>query len=301
MDLDKFAKQFRVAPGSKIKLTKNYDPDDTSGYEKRSIDEDELLAQGIAVLADYQEKLYAENSRALLIIFQALDAAGKDSAIAHVMTGINPTGVQVTSFKAPSTQELEHDFLWRAVKALPERGRLGIFNRSYYEEVLVVRVHPSFLAPQRLPPGTLGDGFWRQRFEAINHFEKYLVQQGTEILKIFLNVSKEEQRQRQLERIDRPEKNWKFSPGDIEERKYWDKYMEAFEDMFEHTSTEWAPWYIVPGDKKWFTRLAVAGIIGQKLVDMDPKFPTMNEQAQAAMVDARKKLMGEDQASAPAD
>ncbi len=295
MDMEKFTKQFRVEPGSKVSL-KDYDPADTGGLEKKSIDEDELLAQGIQVLADYQEKLYAENSRALLIIIQALDAAGKDSAIAHVMSGVNPTGCQVFSFKAPNAEELDHDYLWRIVKALPERGRIGIHNRSHYEEVLVVRVHPAFLAPQRLPPQTLGDGLWQQRFEEINDFEKYLVHQGTEIVKIFLNVSKEEQKQRQLERIDTPEKNWKFSAADIDERQYWDKYMEAFEDAFTHTSTKWAPWHIVPADKKWFTRLAVAGIIGQKLVEMDPKYPVVDDKARQAMLVAREKLLSEDNA-----
>jgi PPK2 family polyphosphate:nucleotide phosphotransferase len=299
MDLEKFAKRFRVEPGSKVNLSKDYDPADTGGLEKKSIDEDELLAQGIQVLADYQEKLYAENSRALLVIFQALDAAGKDSAIAHVMTGINPTGCEVYSFKAPSTAELDHDYLWRAARVLPERGRIGIFNRSYYEEVLVVRVHPSFLVPQRLPPDTVGDGLWKQRFEEINNFEKYLGQQGTEILKIFLNVSKEEQKERQLERIDRPEKNWKFSPADIDERAYWDQYMEAFEEVFNNTSTKLAPWYIVPADRKWFTRLAVAGIIGEKLMEMDPKYPVVTDKAREAMVAARAKLMAEDTAKQP--
>jgi PPK2 family polyphosphate:nucleotide phosphotransferase len=299
MDLKKFVKQFRVEPGSKVSLAKDYDPSSTGGYEKKSIDEDELLAQGIQVLADYQEKLYAENTRALLVILQALDAAGKDSAIAHVLTGVNPTGCQVSSFKAPLGEELEHGFLWRAVRRLPERGMIGIFNRSYYEEVLVVRVHPSFLIPQRLPPHTLGDGLWRQRFKEINNFEQYLVDQGTEIVKIFLNVSKEEQKQRQLERIDKPEKNWKFSAGDIEERAYWDQYIEAFEDLFNHTSTECAPWHIVPADKKWFTRLAVAGIIGQKLTEMDPKYPVMTDEARQAMLVARENLMGEDKAAKP--
>ncbi len=297
MDMEKFTKQFRVEPGSKVSL-KDYDPADTGGLEKKSIDQDELLAQGIQVLADYQEKLYAENSRALLIIIQALDAAGKDSAIAHVMSGVNPTGCQVFSFKAPNAEELDHDYLWRIVKALPERGRIGIHNRSHYEEVLVVRVHPAFLAPQRLPPQTLGDGLWPQRFEEINNFEKYLVHQGTEIVKIFLNVSKEEQKKRQLERIDTPEKNWKFSAADIDERKYWDKYVEAFEDAFSHTSTKWAPWHIVPADKKWFTRLAVAGIIGQKLIEMDPKYPVVTDEARQAMLIAREKLMNEDGAKA---
>lgn len=297
MDLEKFAKQFRVEPGSKVSLKKDYDPGATGGYEKKSIDEDELLAQGVQVLADYQERLYAENSRALLIILQALDAAGKDSAIAHVMSGVNPTGCQVFSFKAPNAEELDHDYLWRIVKALPERGRIGIHNRSHYEEVLVVRVHPSFLVPQRLPPKTLGDGLWRQRFEEINNFEKYLVQQGTEIVKIFLNVSKEEQCERQLDRIDTPEKNWKFSPADIDERAYWDQYVEAYEDVFNRTSTKWAPWYIVPADHKWFTRLVVAGIIGQKLVEMDPKYPTIDDKARQAMLAARAKLIGEGEAA----
>lgn len=292
MDLDKFIKPFRVAADGKVSL-KDFDPGDTGGLEKKSVDEDELLAQGIEVLADNQEKLYAENSRALLVIIQALDAAGKDSAIAHVMTGVNPTGVQVASFKAPNAEELDHDYLWRAVKALPERGRIGIFNRSYYEEVIVVRVHTSFLGPQRLPPRTLGDGLWRQRFEEINNFEKYLVNQGTEIVKIFLNVSPAEQKERQLERIDRPEKNWKFNAADIEERQHWDEYVAAFEDIFEHTSTKWAPWYIVPADKKWFTRLAVAAIIGEKLTEMDPKFPVVSDAARQAMLAAREKLVSE--------
>lgn len=291
--------QFRVEPGRKVHLAKDFDPGSTGGFDKNSIDEDELLEQGIQVLSDHQEKLYAENSRALLIIFQALDAAGKDSVIRHVMSGVNPTGCQVFSFKAPNPEELDHDYLWRIVKALPERGRIGIHNRSHYEEVLAVRVHPAFLAPQRLPPATMGEGLWKQRFEEINNFEKYLVHQGTEIVKIFLNVSKEEQCERQLERIDKPEKNWKFSAGDIEERAYWDQYIAAFEDVFNHTSTEWAPWYVVPADKKWFTRLAVAGIIGQKLVEMDPKFPVVDDKARQAMLAAREKLVGENEAKQP--
>lgn len=294
MDLEKFAKQFRVEPGRKISLTNDFDPASKGGYEKKSIDEDELLEQGINVLAEYQERLYAENRRALLIIIQALDAAGKDSAIKHVMTGVNPTGCQVFSFKAPNAEELDHDYLWRIVRALPERGRIGIHNRSHYEEVLVVRVHPSYLGPQRLPPHTLGDGLWKQRFEEINSFEKYLVQQGTEIVKVFLNVSKEEQLKQQLERIDEPAKNWKFNAGDIEERAYFDKYLEAFEDAFNHTSTEWAPWYVIPADHRWFTRIALAGVIGQKLIEMDPQFPTVSDEARQAMLAAREKLMAED-------
>lgn len=294
MDFSKFTKQFLVEPGRTVSLAKDFDPEFTGDYQKRSIDEEALLKEGVELLAEYQERLYAENRQALLVIIQALDAAGKDSAVKHVMSGINPTGVQVTSFKAPSADELDHDYLWRVVKALPARGIIGIFNRSHYEEVLVVRVHPGFLDGQRLPPDTLGKGLWKQRFEEINNFEHYLVNQGTQIVKIFLNVSKEEQRQRQLERIDRPEKNWKFNAADIEERKHWGEYIEAFEDMFNHTSTEWAPWHIVPADKKWFTRLAVAAIIAQKLIEMDPRFPTVSDEARQEMLAAREELMAEE-------
>lgn len=293
MDLDKLVDQMRVKPGKKIDLEKDFDPGWTGGYKKKSVDADELLEEGIAQLAKYQERLYAENRQSLLVVIQALDAAGKDSALAHVLTGLNPTGFQVFSFKAPNAEELDHDYLWRIVKALPERGRIGIFNRSHYEEVLAVRVHPSFLGPQRLPPHTLGDGLWKQRFEEINNFEKYLVQQGTQIVKIFLHVSKEEQRLQQLERIDTPEKNWKFNPGDIEERKYWKDYMKAFEDVFNHTSTEWAPWYVVPGDKRWFARPAIAAIIARKLAKMDPQFPTISEDDRQKMLASREVLIAE--------
>lgn len=293
MDLDKLVDQMRVKPGKKIDLEKDFDPGWTGGYKKKSVDADELLEEGVAQLAKYQERLYAENRQSLLVVIQALDAAGKDSALAHVLTGLNPTGFQVFSFKAPNAEELDHDYLWRIVKALPERGRIGIFNRSHYEEVLAVRVHPSFLGPQRLPPHTLGDGLWKQRFEEINNFEKYLVQQGTQVVKIFLHVSKEEQRLQQLERIDTPEKNWKFNPGDIEERKYWKEYMKAFEDVFNHTSTEWAPWYVVPGDKRWFARPAIAAIIARKLAKMDPQFPTISEDDRQKMLASREVLIAE--------
>lgn len=291
MDLENLVSQLRVPTHGKIKLAKDYDPEFSAGYKKNDLDAEKLLHEAIEEMGEYQEKLYAENRRSLLVVIQALDAAGKDSAIAHVLTGMNPAGFQVTSFKAPTVQELDHDYLWRCVKALPERGRIGIFNRSHYEEVLVVRVHPSFLEPQRLPAHTLGDGLWKQRFEEINNFEKYLVQQGTEIVKIYLNVSKEEQRQQQLERIDTPEKNWKFNLNDIEERKYWDQYMEAYDDIFEHTSTPWAPWYVIPADKRWFTRLAMAAVIGEKLRAMDPKFPELPEEDRPKMAAARKLLV----------
>jgi PPK2 family polyphosphate:nucleotide phosphotransferase len=214
--------------------------------------------------------------------------------IEHVMSGINPAGCQVYSFKAPSQEELDHDYLWRGVKALPERGRIGIHNRSWYEEVLVVRVHPAFLDAQRLPRASLGAGLWRQRFEQINNLEKHLVQNGTQVLKLFLNVSKEEQAERQLERIDQPEKHWKFNAADIEERQHWDAYRAAYEDMFEHTSTELAPWYILPADRKWFTRLAAAGIIAAKLAEMDPQYPAVSDEARQKMLACREVLMAED-------
>jgi PPK2 family polyphosphate:nucleotide phosphotransferase len=237
--------------------------------------------------------LYAENTRALLVVLQALDAAGKDSTIKHVMSGVNPAGCQVTSFKAPSAEELDHDYLWRCVKALPARGNIGIFNRSHYEEVLVVRVHPQFLAGQRLPERTLGEGLWKQRFRQINAFEQHLVENGTEVVKIFLHVSKEEQRQRQLERIDKPEKNWKFNAGDIKERQHWDAYMAAYEDVLRHTSTEPAAWHVVPADKKWFARIAVAAIIASKLIEMDPQYPTVSQAQREEMLACRATLMAE--------
>ena len=208
-----------------------------------------------------------------MIILQARDAAGKDSSIKHVMRGLNPQGVQVYSFKAPSDEELDHDYLWRSNRALPRRGNIGIFNRSYYEEVLVVRVHPAILEGQHLPPELKDDGIWDRRYEEINNYEEYLTNQGIHVVKIFLNVSKEEQRQRFLERIDRPEKNWKFSDADARERAYWDDYTKAYEQMFQKTSTKHAPWYVVPADHKWFTRLVVAGIVANKLMEIDPQYP----------------------------
>ncbi len=301
-NLKEFVKRFAVAPGSKIDLKKDFDPDDTAGYEKPE-NASAFLDEGVEFLADYQERLYAENARSLLVVLQALDAAGKDSTIEHVMSGVNPMGCQVYSFKAPTPDELDHDYLWRVVKVLPARGNIGIFNRSHYEEVLVVRVHPQFLKGQRLPPRTLGEGLWKQRFEEINNFEKYLVDNGTDIVKIYLNVSKDEQCRRQLARIDTPEKNWKFNVGDIEERKYWDDYLAAYEAVFEHTSTPWAPWYVVPADPKWFARIAVAGIIANKLIEMDPQFPAVDEKGKQAMLACRETLAGEcgaDQAAASA-
>jgi PPK2 family polyphosphate:nucleotide phosphotransferase len=291
-DFKRFARRFLVEPGSKVNIAKDFDPRDTHGYDKPE-NADEILQDGVEMLAEYQEKLTAENARALLVVLQALDAAGKDSTIKHVMSGVNPAGCQVTSFKAPSSEELEHDYLWRCVKALPARGNIGIFNRSHYEEVLVVRVHPNFLDAQRLPPRVLGEGLWPQRFRQINDFERHLAENGTEIVKIYLNVSKEKQLERQLERIDTPEKNWKFNPGDIKERKHWDAYLAAYEEVFEHTSTAWAPWYVVPADRKWFARIAVAAIIAQKLMEMNPQFPTVGEAQRQEMLACREVLLAE--------
>ena len=289
INLQEFANRFRVVPGKKVNLMADYDPADTAGYEKPE-NASELLRDGVEFLASYQEKLYAENSRGLLVILQALDAAGKDGTIEHVMSGLNPQGCQVYNFKAPSVEELDHDYLWRAAKVLPARGNIAIFNRSYYEEVLVVRVHPAFLDGQRLPEKTLGKGLWLQRFKEINNFEKYLVNNGFEILKIYLNLSKAEQCQRQLARIDTPEKNWKFNPSDIEERQYFSDYLAAYEQVFAHTSTDCAPWYIVPADAKWFSRLAVAAIVANKLVEIDPHFPVVSENDHQEMLACREKL-----------
>jgi PPK2 family polyphosphate:nucleotide phosphotransferase len=291
-DIKKFARRFLVEPDGKVNIAKDFDPGDTHGYEKPE-NASEILEDGVELLAEYQDRLYAENTRALLVVLQALDAAGKDSTIKHVMSGVNPAGCQVTSFKAPSAEELDHDYLWRCVKALPARGNIGIFNRSHYEEVLVVRVHPQFLAGQRLPESALGEGLWKQRFRQINAFEQHLVENGVEVVKIFLHVSKEEQRQRQLERIDKPEKNWKFNAGDIKERQHWDAYMAAYEDVLRHTSTEPAPWHVVPADHKWFARIAVAAIIASKLIEMDPQYPAVSQVQREEMLACRATLMAE--------
>ena len=237
--------------------------------------------------------LYAQDTHALLLIFQAMDAAGKDGTIKHVMSGVNPQGCDVSSFKAPSSEELNHDYLWRSSKRLPERGRIGIFNRSYYEEVLVVRVHPEILEAERLPSAVRGKGIWKRRFEDINNFEKYITDNGIVVLKFFLNVSKAEQKKRFLERIDRPEKNWKFSASDAKERAFWDDYQQAYEDAFNHTSTAWAPWYIIPADHKWFTRMAVAGIILDTLKKLKLRYPTVSEDRNQELLQAREILEGQ--------
>ncbi|PSB42812.1 polyphosphate kinase 2 family protein [Chamaesiphon polymorphus] len=280
-----------VPPGKKIDL-KDYDPADTDNFASKEAAQLELAA-GIKQLAEYQNILYAQNKFSVLIIFQAMDAAGKDSTIKHVMSGINPQGCQVFSFKSPSTEELDHDYLWRTHKALPERGRIGIFNRSYYEEVLIVRVHPELLAAQNLP-NIDRKHIWTRRFQEINDFERYLTNNGTVILKFFLHVSKKEQKQRFLERINEPEKHWKFSAQDIKERAYWDEYQAAYTDIFNHTSTEVAPWYIIPADRKWFTRLAVSDIICNRLQQMELAYPKISENQLAQLAIAKKTLEQED-------
>lgn len=285
-------KSFLVPPNKKISLKKDYDPGYKADYVTKQ-DAAGMLQEGIEQLKLYQDMLYAQDTYALLIIFQAMDAAGKDGTIKHVMSGINPQGCQVYSFKAPSSEELDHDYLWRCMKVVPERGRIGIFNRSYYEEVLITRVHPEILALQKLPKGLNDKHIWQRRFEDINNFEKYLANNGIVILKFFLNVSKEEQKNRFLARIDRPEKNWKFSTSDAKERAFWDDYMEAYEDMFNNTSTDWAPWHIIPADRKWFTRLAVAAVIDEKLKSLNLAYPTVSEDKKLQLLQAKEILENE--------
>jgi PPK2 family polyphosphate:nucleotide phosphotransferase len=297
---DKVLKRLRVAPGTRINLRRDYDPGYTGNLSSRG-DAGEQLAAGIERLAEQQDKLYAQNTYALLINLQAMDAAGKDSTIKHVMSGVNPQGVQVKSFKVPSEEELDHDYLWRNFLALPGRGNIGIFNRSYYEEVLVVRVHTEFLERQQLPPGRKTGALWERRYEEINNFEKYLTDNGIVVLKIFLNISKETQKKRFLERIDEPEKNWKFSATDVLERRHWEQYMDAYEDMFNHTSTPWAPWYIVPADHKWFTRLAVVSIINEMLGRLDLAYPEVSAEKKEALRQARTMLEEEDRDPARPD
>jgi PPK2 family polyphosphate:nucleotide phosphotransferase len=285
----KLIRRYRVDEPKAFRLT-GCNPADTAGLD---VDKDEakaMLKDDIARLSDLQERLYADNSWALLLIFQAMDAAGKDGVIKHVMSGVNPAGCQVHAFKAPSDEELDHDFLWRCAVRLPERGRIGIFNRSYYEEVLVVRVHPELLARQRLPRQLTGKDFWKERFHSIRGFERHLAQNGVCILKFFLHVSPEEQRRRFLDRLDEPGKRWKFSMGDVAERKLWDKYMAAYEDMIRHTSTEEAPWHVVPADNKWFTRMVVAATIIDALEKLDLKFPVVEGEALREMERVRAAL-----------
>jgi len=273
------AARYRVSNGSRFRL-KDVDPGDPWGRRLKPI-AGEMLKQGAKRMADLQERLYAQNRWSVLLIFQALDAAGKDSTIKHVMSGVNPQGCEVHAFKAPNAEELDHDFLWRTTVQLPRRGHIGIFNRSYYEETLVVRVHQNILAKQQLPDGLVTKNIWRERFEDINAFERYLTRQGVLIRKFFLHVSKEEQRQRFLERLATPEKHWKFQPSDVGERAHFASYMSAYEDMIRHTSTEWAPWFVIPADRKWFSRLVTSAVIIDGLQSLDPRFPEIDSKTRA--------------------
>jgi PPK2 family polyphosphate:nucleotide phosphotransferase len=283
-----FAKPFRVTAGRKFRL-EDFDPADTGGLKSRDHAED-WLRKGVEMLSELQGKLYADDRWALLLIFQAMDAAGKDSAIKHVMSGVNPQGVQVYSFKEPSAEELNHDYLWRAERCLPERGRIGIFNRSYYEETLVVRVHPELLAKEKIPQALVTRNVWKERFEDINGLERYLSRNGVVVLKFFLNVSKAEQKRRFLKRLEDKDKHWKFSASDLHERDHWSAYMRAYEDMIRYTATPHAPWYVIPADNKWFTRLAVARAVVDALEGLDLRFPKLTAGERKELAAARASL-----------
>lgn len=289
--LVKVVDRYRVTEGKRFRL-EDVDPGDTGNLaDETNPTSKELLALGVQWLADYQDRLYAQNRRSLLLIFQAMDAAGKDSTIKHVMSGVNPMGCQVSAFKQPSDEELEHDYLWRCIKRLPERGHIGIFNRSYYEEVLVVRVHREILESQKLPPECLGKDIFKERLEDMARFERYLTRNGVTILKFFLHVSKEEQKRRFLARLERPEKNWKYSAADVIERKCWDAYMESYEDAIRSTATGHAPWVVVPADHKWFTRLVVAATIVRTMAKMDLEYPEVSAEKRAELATARRSLL----------
>ena len=286
----KLSKPFKISNGKKFRL-KNIDSNDTLNLKSEDKSKAKVaLKDGIEILAELQDKLYAQDQWALLLIFQAMDAAGKDGAIKHVMSGINPQGCQVFSFKAPSREEIDHDYLWRCTKSLPERGRIGIFNRSYYEETLVVRVHKEILDNRRLPRELITKKIWDERFQDIRNFEKYLSRNGTKIIKFFLHVSKEEQKKRFLERIDNSEKNWKFSSSDAKERGHWDDYMKAYEEMIQNTATKHSPWYVVPADNKWFTRLVVASAVIDALASLNLKYPDVGTGKLKELAEARKLL-----------
>ncbi len=282
-----------VKPSQTVSLAKEFDSDYTGDFQDKAEAED-VLRSNIELLMEQQDILYASSSQSLLLIFQALDAAGKDSTIKHVMSGVNPQGCQVYGFKGPSSEELRHDYLWRTTRCLPERGRIGIFNRSYYEEVLVVRVHPELLASQHLSPKEGGPHLWKRRFEEINNFERYITHNGIVVLKFFLNVSRKEQKKRFLKRIEQKEKNWKFSAADIRERQVWDKYMIAYEETFSHTSTPWAPWFVVPADHKWFTRLCVSQIIVATLKALALKYPKLTKEQLDELEKAKQELLKEE-------
>ncbi len=290
--LAKLIEPLRVPPGAKVDISRDHDPAFKAGWLDKEQAEG-LLSASVELLAEYQDRLAAQDSYGMLVVLQAMDAAGKDGTIRHVMSGVNPQGVVVHSFKVPSTEELNHDFLWRYARRLPERGQIGIFNRSHYEEVLVVRVHPELLERQRLPSTEIDAAIWKRRYREINDWERYLVDNGIRVVKMFLNISREEQRTRFLKRIDLAEKNWKFSAADVRERAYWDQYQQAQSEMLTHTSTEWAPWYVIPGDHKWFARIAVGAVLVQTLMAIDPQYPVVDEQTRQALAQARLELVAQ--------
>ena len=293
MKIEKMLKRYRIEEGKHFRL-KDHDPGDTHGLKSEGKPEArELLTKGVEELARLQDILAAQNRWGLLLVFQAMDAAGKDGTIKHVMSGVNPQGVQVTSFKAPSSEEQDHDFLWRTMKHFPERGDIGIFNRSYYEEVLVVRVHPELLQKEKLPAPLVTKHIWRDRFEDINALERYLTRNGIAILKFFLHLSRKEQKRRFMGRLDRPDKNWKFSAADVGEREHWDDYQDAYEDMIQNTASRNAPWYVVPADNKWFTRLVVAAAIVDALKGLKLAYPKVDGERKAELAAARKQLLAE--------
>jgi len=287
--ITEFIAPFRVEPGSKVTLPKRFDPGFKQGVASKQ-EGRQLTADGIQLLAEYQSRLWAQDTHGVLVVLQALDAAGKDGLIRHVMSGVNPQGVDVHSFKVPSAEELDHDYLWRYQRSLPGRGTIGIFNRSHYEEVLVVRVHQDLLERQKLPRRARGAGVWKRRYREINEWEWHLDDNGIKVVKLFLNLSKEEQRVRFLRRIDLPDHNWKFSAADLREREYWDDYQKAYSEMLTHTSTEWAPWHVIPADHKWYARLAAGAVLVHALMEIDPRYPTVGDEARAELQEIRKTL-----------
>ncbi len=298
--LAEFIEPLRVKPGSKVKLAKDFDPGYKASFLKKS--EGEMVLQaGVEVLAEYQARLAAQDIWGVLVCLQALDAGGKDGTIRHVLSGVNPQGVRVSGFKVPSAEELNHDYLWRYARRLPGRGEIGIFNRSHYEEVLVVRVHPELLDRQKLPASCKGKGVWERRYTEINDWEHFLADNGFKVVKLFLNLSKEEQRIRFLRRVDLPEKNWKFSAADARERKYWDDYQAAFSDMLSHTSTGWAPWHVIPADHKWFARICVSAVLAHTLMDIDPQYPLVDKAKRDDLAETRSLLEAEAPKGAAAD
>jgi PPK2 family polyphosphate:nucleotide phosphotransferase len=295
-----FIKPFWVKPGSKVNLAEDFDPRFKAGVKKKK-EGVALLKTGVELLSEYQARLAAQDRWGVLVVLQALDAAGKDGTIRHVMSGVNPQGVQVHSFKVPSSDELDHDYLWRYARRLPARGDIGIFNRSHYEEVLVVRVHRENLERQKIPERCKQGNVFKRRYEEINNWERYLTDNGFRIVKLFLNLSKEEQRTRFLRRIDLPDHNWKFSAADVSEREFWDDYQDAFSEMLSHTSTEWAPWYVIPADRKWFARIGAGAVLVNTLMEIDPRFPVVTKERRQSLLEIKETLEAQAPKGAPAD